>query len=120
MKEIKCLQCGKPVKQTSGKRKKEYCGSTCRSLHWKEKQQAGKPKRGPGRPPKIEPFNPSNLQKELEEITVKQAKKTQEVTSPVKPKKGDAPGEFMGHKIPSNLKGIDLTIWKAEVKEKSK
>jgi hypothetical protein len=50
--EIKCLECGKPVPQTPGKRKKEYCNSTCRTTLWKKKKNAGKEKRGPGRPKK--------------------------------------------------------------------
>lgn len=57
--ETKCLECGNSVPQTLGKRKKEYCGSTCRTVYWKKKKQKGKPKRGPGRPPKapiIEPI----------------------------------------------------------------
>lgn len=50
--EIKCLECGKLVVQTIGKRKKEYCGATCRTKYWKKTKDAGKEKRKPGRPQK--------------------------------------------------------------------
>jgi len=32
----------------------------------------------------------------------------------------DAPGNYMGHPIPKGLTGIDLSIWKSEIKEKFK
>jgi|ERR1700748_556124 len=117
MEEIKCLECGKPVSQTPGRRKKEYCGSTCRSLHWKKKQQMGKQKRGPGRPPKSALDYPRTLEQEK---SLQDAFK--EVLLNANIKKQDASGRelFMGHPIPKGLKGIDLTIWKEEIKEKNK
>jgi hypothetical protein len=69
--EVKCLECGKPVEQTPGKRKKEYCGPTCRTTFWKKKKNAGKEKRGPGRPKKnaeakTKPVTPAETKKKLE------------------------------------------------------
>lgn len=51
---MECLNCGKKVKQTKGKRAKQYCNADCRQKHWLKKKKATDPsKRGPGRPPKI-------------------------------------------------------------------
>jgi hypothetical protein len=51
--EVKCLECGKKVPQTPGKRKKEYCGPTCRTKFWKKKRDAGKEKKSRGRPKRV-------------------------------------------------------------------
>jgi|SRR5215469_13136153 len=108
--EIKCLECGKSVKQTPGKRKKEYCGPTCRTKFWKKQKDAGKEKRQPGRPKKAQIAN--NLSEGEVSKTVKKTAKTS------KPVDGVV-GIFMGHKIPEGLTGIDLSIWKANIKEQS-
>jgi hypothetical protein len=50
----KCLECGKDVTQTVGKRKKEYCGNTCRVKFYLKKKNEGKPKVKRGRPVKKE------------------------------------------------------------------
>lgn len=109
--EIKCLQCDKVVPQTSGKRKKEYCGPTCRTKYWKKKKDAGKEKKGRGRP-----------KKEIIEAPKKpyDAPKSNKIQDEPDFKKGQqsADDTFMGHKIPKGLKGIELSIWKAELKEK--
>lgn len=68
--EIKCLECGKPVPQTFGKRKKEYCNSTCRTKFWKKKKDAGKEKKGPGRPKKAF-IDPKEIQKKIAETKEK-------------------------------------------------
>ena len=49
-----CLECGKEVPQTAGKRKKEYCGNTCRVKFYLKKKNEGKPKGKRGRPKKSE------------------------------------------------------------------
>jgi hypothetical protein len=77
--ELKCLECGNPVAQTPGRRKKEYCGSTCRSLHWKKKQEAGKPKRRPGRPTKETKYNPPTgpeIKKKVSPTAIESSKTT--------------------------------------------
>jgi len=109
--EIKCLECGNSVAQTPGRRKKEYCGSTCRSLHWKKKQQAGKSKRSPGRPKK-EVVNGVDIQSKIAEVKAKLPQRPA-----LRGNTESSPEEYMGHKIPAGLKGIDLSIWKAEIKE---
>lgn len=65
--EIKCLQCGLPVPQTAGKRKKEYCNSTCRTTFWKKKKEVGKVKKGPGRPKKMV-IDPVKIQAKIAEV----------------------------------------------------
>ena len=35
---MKCQNCGKDLVQIKGKRKKEYCNSTCRSNFWQKEQ----------------------------------------------------------------------------------
>lgn len=50
---MKCLNCGKAVKQTQGKRAKTYCDEKCRQTHWQKKnKEAHPPARKPGRPKK--------------------------------------------------------------------
>lgn len=49
-----CLECGAEVPQTAGKRKKEYCGNTCRVKFYLKKKNEGKPKGKRGRPKKSE------------------------------------------------------------------
>lgn len=52
---MKCLNCGKAVKQTTGKRAKTYCNEKCRQTHWQKKnKEAHPPARKPGRPKKEE------------------------------------------------------------------
>lgn len=74
--ETKCLECGKPVPQTEGKRAKSYCDNTCRVTYWKKQKRvaSGVPTRSPGRPKKS-PFPV---------IVTKEAKKKKE--APVAPK----------------------------------
>lgn len=61
---MKCLNCGKPVKQTPGKRTKTYCDANCRQKHWLKKSKEANPsKRGPGRPKKT-----SVIQLDIREI----------------------------------------------------
>lgn len=122
--EIKCLECDKPVPQTPGKRKKEYCGSTCRTKYWKKKKDAGKEKGKPGRPKKAKIVG-GLPDKEVKKVANRAASSSKSVSKAW----GDAkfkvtvaeertPEQFMGHKIPKGLKGIELAIWKAEIKEK--
>lgn len=71
-----CLECGVQVLQTEGKRKKEYCGNTCRVKFYLKKKNKGKPKGKRGRPlkttskpplppsddkPKDKPSKPKNI-----------------------------------------------------------
>jgi hypothetical protein len=79
---MNCLNCGKKVKQTKGKRVKQYCNAECRQKHWQKKnREANPPARGPGRPPKfktkiltsdgqkVEQPDPPLPQKEDEKVT---------------------------------------------------
>jgi hypothetical protein len=56
---MNCLNCGKEVKQTPGKRAKAYCDPNCRQRHWlkNNKKKSG---RGPGRPKKTPLIDPSS------------------------------------------------------------
>lgn len=49
-----CLECGKKLIQTPGKRAKQFCNTTCRSNYWqkKKRQEAGRGGRKYGRPAK--------------------------------------------------------------------
>jgi len=126
---LHCLECSKLVPQTPGKRAKSYCNNTCRVKYWKKQKEvaSGIEKRKPGRPKKddqlqnTEVLLPGNLG------NVKVGGRISEVKSVFKDKKGavtvtlaPAVESFMGHPIPKGLKGIDLSIWKAEIKEANK
>lgn len=45
-----CLECGKELIQTPGKRPKQFCNVTCRSNYWQKKNRAEKERGKPGRP----------------------------------------------------------------------
>ena len=34
--KMNCLNCGKEVKQTEGKRQRKYCNDACKQIHWKK------------------------------------------------------------------------------------
>lgn len=108
MNELKCKNCGKSVEQTPNKRAKEFCNVTCRSGYWQKQNRLDKAAKNetPAKSKKK-----SDLMKEIRKnpITEKEAFPTH-----------DSPGTFMGHEIPKGLKGIDLSIWKSEIKEKLK
>jgi AT hook motif len=108
--EIKCLECNKSVPQTLGKRTKIFCGSTCRTKYWKKEKDAGKEKKKRGRPKKDITASPKK---------VYDAAKSTKVQDEPKPNVETTVDNnmFMGHKIPKGLKGIELSIWKAEIKE---
>lgn len=42
IKTEKCLECKKEIIQTSGKRKRQFCNSSCRSLFWQKQQKVKK------------------------------------------------------------------------------
>lgn len=68
---LHCLQCGKPVPQTPGKRAKSYCNNTCRVTYWKKQKEAisGIKKRKPGRPPRItKEINAEEIQAQIKEV----------------------------------------------------
>lgn len=48
---MNCLNCGKKVEQTPGKRAKNYCDPNCRQKHWLKNNKKVS-ERGPGRPKK--------------------------------------------------------------------
>lgn len=50
-----CLNCGKELVHTPGKKPKKFCNNSCRSGYGqrKKKGQADVPKKGPGRPKKV-------------------------------------------------------------------
>ena len=79
--EIKCLECGKKVVQTPGKRKKEYCDSTCRTKYWKKSKdlalkQAGKVKKGRGRPKKEVQAPKTVIEGPIKEVLQEASKET--------------------------------------------
>lgn len=45
-----CLNCGKALKNTKGKRPKKFCNTSCRSSYGQKKKRAGKEPGKPGRP----------------------------------------------------------------------
>lgn len=201
-----CLNCGKELVHTPGKRPKKFCSNSCRSGYSQKKKKGkeGGPKRGPGRPvfksrivapssePVIQPEKPFP-QKEDETVRVFRDDGSEILPThnePIHFKKGtfiidneknqdlyaaaiafsspapevfDVPlsntiqdehpkyftpanqpvvdklgkvlveakktpqraasqstESFMGHPIPKGLKGIELSIWKAEIKDKNK
>jgi hypothetical protein len=48
----KCLECGSELSQTVGKRKKMYCGNTCRVKYFLKKKNEGRVYKKRGRKPK--------------------------------------------------------------------
>lgn len=36
-----CLQCGRAVRQTPGRKKKKFCSNTCRSQYWNYQYRKG-------------------------------------------------------------------------------
>jgi hypothetical protein len=63
---IKCLECGLEVPQIEGKRKKVFCGSTCRSNYWaknKRKEKKGEDILKEGVPEWIKNFYKKNKDK---------------------------------------------------------
>ena len=38
---VYCLQCGRTVSQTPGRRKKKFCSNTCRSQYWNHQYRNG-------------------------------------------------------------------------------
>lgn len=50
----KCLECGSELTQTVGKRKKMYCGDTCRVKYFLKKKNEGRVYKKRGRKPKPE------------------------------------------------------------------
>lgn len=43
--DILCKECGEKVTQTTGKRKKEFCNSTCRSNFWQKAERKARTER---------------------------------------------------------------------------
>ena len=112
---MECLNCKREVEQTRGKRRKLYCSENCRVEYCRKKKAADKPKRGRGRPKKAIVIEPVEIQAKIEEV--KERIKDDPRSKMKCPT--DISESFMGHKIPTGLKGIDLSIWKAEIKEKN-
>lgn len=54
MEKIECKECGNEIEQTEGKKKKEYCGNTCRVKYWQKKKRQNEPPKKRGRKPKTE------------------------------------------------------------------
>jgi hypothetical protein len=99
--EIKCLECGLLVPQTPGKRKKEYCGPTCRTKCWKKKKDAGKDKKRPGRPPKYPVIQNKPVVPLVKENIIVEPK-----THPEAPKSPKREQE-----MPSGLSKTDMLKW---------
>lgn len=127
-----CLNCGKELIQTPKKRPKQFCGISCRSNYWQKKKREGKGIGKAGRPKKETPSPKEEAVAEQKINAVLDAEKGAKITDKKKlvaeirkqpmvckevlvrfPDE-----EFMGHPIPKGLKGIELSIWKAEIKEK--
>jgi hypothetical protein len=67
---MECLNCKIEVSQSKGKRAKLYCSEKCRIEYFRKKKGEGKPKRGPGRPRKV---NLAALAIEVEKETEKRS-----------------------------------------------
>lgn len=133
---LSCKECGKPVPQTKGKRTKEYCSIACRSNNWQKRKRnitgfspvvknkaISAPK---SEKPADTPISDKEVRKLAKNASKGVNKKSayQSATFKVEVadertfKSKDVEGEFMGNSIPKGLKGVDLSIWKAEIKEK--
>ncbi len=121
----KCVICGKDFEAKRADAK--ICSSQCRQ----KAKRAGIRFRGEsvlatplGEEKRYKPANKPVLDK-FGQIIVGakrmppkiESKKSIEVLYPKEPITIDL---YMGHEIPKGLKGIDLSIWKAEIKEKNK
>jgi hypothetical protein len=139
---LKCI-CGNNILQTAGKKAKVYCSDSCRQKAWqKKRRQELALFRGQGGvplpPDYVEMKNvaivdpeggkPKNIFAKAKK-SVRQPKSPN--TAPKKENKAVAPKKkievkegpdnyFMGELVPAGLSGIDLSIWKAEIKEKNK
>jgi hypothetical protein len=100
---MNCLECGKEVPQTKGRRERLFCNNTCKSKYWRKnkKSDGTVPTRGPGRPPKknnlehviflgplVMPVVENSQQKTVH-LTLPDIPKTEFVTPP--PEAFDAP-----------------------------
>jgi len=113
---MECLNCKKEVQQTPKKRAKLYCSQKCRVEYCRTKKAAGKPKIGRGRPKKAN----TQLPKFSELPIVTPSKEAIKTSNGNLSEYLNNTELFMGHEIPKGLKGIDLSIWKAEIKEANK
>src|ERR1700753_950885 len=106
---MECLNCKTDVPQTTGKRAKLYCSEKCRIEFFRKKKASDGPQRGPGRPKKG--IDPVVIQAKIAEVKERikddPRAKMRCATSPVTE-------TFMGYPIPTGMKGINLSIWKAE------
>lgn len=89
-----CLNCGKEVAQTPGRRPRQYCDDNCRQKKWQADHK------------KVTP--PSDT--EIKAAAAAKNRKAEEKEAQAEKKIDPPPG----------LTGIDLTIWKAEQKAKQK
>lgn len=87
---------------------------TCSPVCRQKAKRAGIRFRGPNAV--ISPLTPEAA-KEVKKIKIKNLKKVHLPDKEVK-KLAESSFYYMGVEIPKGLKGIDLTIWKAEIKEK--
>jgi len=123
-----CLNCGKDLIQITGKRAKTFCSVTCRSNYWQKKNRdrkgtgkAGRPKKGTPKISTVEKDFPNVVwHPDVHDAMMADAKQTGvkiAIQVPKKDLKKYSEESFMGHPIPKGLKGIELSIWKAEIKE---
>lgn len=127
-----CLNCNTEIEDTPGRRPKQFCGANCRQKYWQKKSREGQEPGKAGRPKKGTPPPEEEVVAEQAIDAVLNAEKEAKITD--KKKLAVAirkqpmvskevlvqfpDEEFMGHPIPKGLKGIELSIWKAEIKEK--
>lgn len=136
----KCMGCDNLVPQTEGKKAKLYCSSICRQKVWQDKRREElrifreTSKQNPLPAGYVRIKNVKAVTKDGKEVSLSKPKdinpsEIQAKISEVKERIKDdprskmrcaMPESFMGHEIPKELKGIELSIWKSEIKEKNK
>lgn len=134
-----CLTCKNPIESTPGRRPKVYCSNNCKQKDWQRKNNVKKENEPLPAPKSEKPADTKRREREVVKgaengslvfpKVKKKGRKAPSVKSsiefkPQTPESYDAPrtgdGLFMGIEIPSDLVGIDLSIWKAEIKDKNK
>jgi len=122
MDEIKyCLNCGDHLELTPGRKAKNYCSNNCKQRHWQKMKKEGPKQANPAA--KTKKASASSRKGETpanEPKTTYDALRTTKIQDEPDFRKGQqlADAVFMGIEIPKGLKGIELSIWKAEIKEK--
>lgn len=116
MNVLNCKNCDRPLKQTPSKRRKEFCDTTCRSNYWQKERRknAAQVAKSSSAPKKSKKVAKKTVKKKLHSPKTKPI----QLESPKAAASNSDQNLFMGEPVPMDKTGIDLTIWKAEVKER--